>query len=284
VDGIFLIDKPKGPTSFDVVKKVRKLTGVKRVGHAGTLDPLASGLMIVCVGKYTKLAGYLSQDNKTYESVITLGVSTSTDDAEGEVLSRTCAEHLETAEIHRASAKFLGEIEQLPPKFSAKKIQGQRAYKLARDQKEFTLVPRQVRVTHLAVTQISLPQVMITVSCSSGTYIRSIARDLGADLAVGGFAQEIRRVSSGAFDIKNALNLNDLNENNIAEYLLTGQQALGGLASIELSSVDKDNVSNGRRIAGLVSFEGSCAIATYRNEPVAILQKVAGEIKLARGF
>lgn len=221
MEGILLIDKPCGPSSFSVVAKVRKLSGVKRVGHAGTLDPLASGLLVLCVGRsYTKLASSLTACDKTYESLICLGVSTTTDDAEGKIVQECSTAAVTNQQVLQALEKFRGLIVQTPPQFSAIKIGGRRAYEMARKNTNFVIPAREVTIFELTVIDIDIPRVRLRIHCSKGTYIRSLARDLGAALGVGGFAQEIRRIASGTLSLSDAIKFEHLNQETLTKHLL----------------------------------------------------------------
>ncbi len=225
MEGILLIDKPRGPSSFAVVAKARKLSGVKRIGHAGTLDPLASGLLVLCVGRsYTKLAGSLTDCDKTYETVIRLGISTTTDDSEGEILKECSTAGLTKNQILQSLEQFRGRISQVPPQFSAIKIGGRRAYDMARKNTNFVIPAREITIFELVVINISILEIRLRIHCSKGTYIRSLARDLGAALGVGGFAQEIRRIASGKLLVSDAIKLEDLNQETLANCLLGAGQ------------------------------------------------------------
>jgi tRNA pseudouridine55 synthase len=284
IEGVLLVDKPVGPSSFDVVRAVRKLSGIKRVGHAGTLDPLASGLMVVCLGRYTKLAGYLTDSSKVYESVFTLGVATNTDDGEGEVIEQKSLEGLNHEAIVAALETFKGTIEQVPPKFSAIKMDGVRAYKMARDEKNFELAARSVEILELEIMKIALPEVHVRVHCSKGTYIRAIARDLGNKLGVGAFASSIRRTKSGSFSLPAAIALDNLSEENLKAGLLLGKDALGGMAVVQFDKQNMLNAKHGRPLSGGIILQEDYGVGFYLGEPVAILKLEKGKIKVVRGL
>ena len=284
IEGVLVVDKPVGPSSFDVVRAVRKLSGIKRVGHAGTLDPLASGLMVVCLGRYTKLAGYLTDSSKVYESVFTLGVATNTDDGEGEVIEQKSLEGLNHEAIVAALETFKGTIEQVPPKFSAIKMDGVRAYKMARDEKNFELAARSVEILELEIMKIALPEVHVRVHCSKGTYIRAIARDLGNKLGVGAFASSIRRTKSGSFSLPAAIALDNLSEENLKAGLLLGKDALGGMAVVQFDKQNMLNAKHGRPLSGGIILQEDYGVGLYLGEPVAILKLEKGKIKVVRGL
>lgn len=228
--GYLLVDKPSGWTSFDVVAKVRSLakqslrqTGVPagqtlpkrvKVGHTGTLDPLATGLLVVLLGKYTKRAPELTKLDKTYEVTMKLGQISTTGDEEGE---KTVVSDTEPAGValEAALAKFTGDIMQTPPVYSAMKINGVRAYKLAREGKEVTLEPRPARINRLELTDCTYPIATFTADVSSGTYIRSLVEDLGRELGTGAYMPALRRTRVGQFDIKDAHQVEQLSADNL---------------------------------------------------------------------
>ncbi len=191
--------------------QVKQATGQKKpkVGHAGTLDPLATGLLTILIGSYCKKAADYSKLDKTYEVEVTLGKTSSTDDAEGEITTNNSSLPQED-EIKQVILSFVGEIQQVPPAFSAIKVNGKRAYKLAREGKEVELKPRQVTVHSLQITEMHLPVVKFTVHVSSGTYIRSLARDIGEKLGIGAYMSGLRRTQVGRFDIKDAHQIGDI--------------------------------------------------------------------------
>jgi tRNA pseudouridine55 synthase len=223
--GLVIVDKPPGWTSHDVVGRIRRLAGTRRVGHAGTLDPMASGVLVVGVEKATRLLGHLTLAEKAYTGTIRLGQATSTDDAEGEVVTAAGAGDLGDAEIRAAAARLTGGICQVPPQVSAVKIAGVRAYRMARSGREVTLRPRTVTVRTFeiaAVRRSSVPAILpatgetgvidadVCVTCSSGTYVRALARDLGAALGTGGHLTALRRIRAGRYDIAAARTLDEL--------------------------------------------------------------------------
>ncbi len=217
--GLVIVDKPPGLTSHDVVARIRKLAATRRVGHAGTLDPMATGVLVVGVGKATRLLGYLALTQKEYTGTIRLGQSTDSDDADGTTVGLVSARNLSEAELLRAVAALTGEISQVPPGVSAIKVGGRRSYQLARAGAAPELTARLVTVSSLDVTAIrpasgpdgiELTDVDVAVTCSSGTYIRAIARDLGAALGVGGHLTALRRTRVGSYDIGQAHTLEDL--------------------------------------------------------------------------
>ncbi len=196
-DKLLLIDKPLGWTSFDVVNKLRNVLHIRKMGHAGTLDPLATGLLLLCTGRLTKtLASYQGLD-KWYEATIMLGKTTPSYDLETPFDSQSDWGHLTDEEIRRAAATFVGAQEQMPPSYSAVKVGGLRAYKQARRGKVVALSPRSIHIHRMEITHIALPEVRCTIHCSKGTYIRSIAHDLGQRLGVGAHLSQLRRTQIG---------------------------------------------------------------------------------------
>jgi tRNA pseudouridine55 synthase len=212
--GLIIVDKPGGWTSHDVVAKIRRLAGTKRVGHAGTLDPMATGVLVIGVEKATRLLGYLALTEKEYAGTIRLGQTTSTDDAEGEVIGHVPVSDIGEAELLRAVSALTGEISQVPPGVSAIKVGGKRAYKLARAGETPELPARTVTVLEFAVDAVrpagDLLDVDVRVTCSSGTYIRALARDLGAALGVGGHLTALRRTRVGPYLASQAHTLDEL--------------------------------------------------------------------------
>ncbi|MFC6017328.1 tRNA pseudouridine(55) synthase TruB [Plantactinospora solaniradicis] len=220
VDGLIVVDKPGGMTSHDVVARIRRLARTRRVGHGGTLDPMATGVLVIGVGRATRLLTYVIGAGKSYAATIRLGQSTVTDDAEGEVVSAAPASEVTDAAVHAGLAAMTGEIDQVPSAVSAIKIDGQRAYKRVRDGETVALAARRVTVSRLeplavrreSVDGIAVLDVDVMVDCSSGTYIRALARDLGAGLGVGGHLTALRRTAVGGFTLVEALTLPALEE------------------------------------------------------------------------
>ena len=204
---VILIDKPLEWTSFDVVRKIRNLTRTKKVGHAGTLDPLATGLLIVCTGKFTKKINEYMAQEKEYTGTITLGATTPTYDLESEPVASASCDLLEESEIHGATKAFTGAILQVPPIHSAIKKEGKRVYELARRGVDVQLDPRPVTISVFEITRIALPEVDFRVVCSTGTYIRSLANDFGAALGCGGYLSKLCRTRIGAFLLNDAFSM-----------------------------------------------------------------------------
>jgi tRNA pseudouridine55 synthase len=209
---VILIDKPLRWTSFDVIRKIRNLIRIKKVGHAGTLDPLATGLLIVCTGKFTKRINEYMAQEKEYTGTFTLGAITASYDLEQETTDFKPVEHLSDEEIRSATKLFTGEIMQVPPSHSAIQINGKRVYELARQGKEVIIEPRKVTVSAFEITTIELPVLHFRIICGTGTYIRSIAHDLGAALGCGGHLSSLRRTRIGGFSAENAMTMEAFEE------------------------------------------------------------------------
>jgi tRNA pseudouridine55 synthase len=211
-DGLILIDKPLKLTSFGAVKKVRYLLKGKKTGHAGTLDPLASGLVILCTGKATKIIEGIQAQTKVYEGKIFLGATTPSFDLETEPVFTSSTHIPSSEEIIAAAKSFEGEIDQVPPIYSAIKVGGERAYNFAREGKELELKSRKINVYSFAITEINYPLVSFNIECSKGTYIRTLANDLGHKLGVGGYLAELRRTKIGEYDVMHAFTLEAFEE------------------------------------------------------------------------
>lgn len=209
-DGIINVYKEKGFTSFDVVAKMRGILGQRKVGHTGTLDPEAEGVLPVCTGKGTRLCDMLTDHDKTYRATLLLGVETDTQDTTGAVLSEKSTEHLTEDEVREAILSFVGDYDQIPPMYSALKVNGKKLYELAREGKEVERKARPVKIHEIVIESVALPEVVMTVSCSKGTYIRTLCHDIGEKLSVGGCMKELLRIRVGRFALENALTLSEL--------------------------------------------------------------------------
>lgn len=227
--GFILIDKPEGITSFDVVARLRRLTGEKRIGHAGTLDPFATGLLLVAVGREAtrELQKFVGLP-KHYEATFVLGATSTTDDVKGEISESVSTKHLTKEEVEDAIRSFKGSIDQVPPTYAAIKVQGKKLYELARAGKPTLVEPRRVHIySIIPLSDLSnISNLSLHIHCSSGTYIRSIARDLGVKLGVGGYVSELRRTSIGPFVITDAMTFDQLNQTNIESHLVEIQSFL----------------------------------------------------------
>lgn len=210
VDGLLLVDKPAGMTSHDVVHKIRRHFDLAKVGHGGTLDPMATGLLVLLLGKGTKRSDWVMGNDKAYEGEITLGVRTHTQDAEGEILETRDVSGITEEQVRKAFAVWQGDVEQIPPMVSALKKGGQALYKLAREGKEVEREPRPVRILEMDVLEVSVPKARFRLRCSKGTYVRTLCHDVGASLGCGGHLSALRRTSSGTFQVDHARGLDAL--------------------------------------------------------------------------
>ncbi|HET8656728.1 MAG TPA: tRNA pseudouridine(55) synthase TruB [Longimicrobiaceae bacterium] len=250
LNGILPIDKPEGPTSHDVVSRARRALGLRRIGHSGTLDPFASGLLLLCLGPATRLAEYLAELPKTYRATMRLGAATDTDDPTGNVLARSDAwTSLSDAEVRAALARQVGEIQQLPPRYSAKKVQGQRLYAAARRGEDVERKPNPVTIYDLRVERVALPEVDFAVECGAGTYIRAIARDAGDALGVGAHLTRLRRTRVGSFPVESALALDRLDDRAaVAAALLSPAAAVAHLPGVTVDAAGAAALAHGRPV------------------------------------
>ncbi len=219
MEGIIVVDKPSGMTSHDVVACVRRRLNMKRVGHAGTLDPLATGVLIILVGPATRLFDKFVSFDKAYQATMKLGLKTHSADIQGKTLEEKSFEGIDQQDVEKAFVQFTGEIEQVPPMVSAVKHKGERLYKLARRGLVVEREARKVRVDQLTVLDFSLPFVKFFLDCSKGTYVRQIAEDVGAVLGCGACITEIRRTKVGPFTIKEAVSLEEINANHLKRWI-----------------------------------------------------------------
>ena len=248
--GVLLIDKPRGITSFDVVAEVRRRTGVRRVGHTGTLDPMASGLLPVCLGEATKLVPFLTDGDKRYQAVARLGELTDSGDAEGNPIAKTEASHIAEAAVRRVMAQMVGLIDQIPPMHSAIRVHGRRLYELAREGQEIERKPRRIQVFSLTLDEMSGQDVRFSVHCSKGTYIRSLAVGLGEALLVGAHLIELRRTGAGPFAVSDAVPLAELAS---PWPLMSLADALCDFTTVKINDTEAQAVRDGKvdAVAGL---------------------------------
>ena len=282
ISGVLVVDKPVGMTSHDVVQVIRNGTGLRRAGHTGTLDPRASGVLVVLVGPAVRLSEFVSASDKRYQAIIRLGSTTDTFDADGKVTQPAQPVNVTEEQFGKVLATFVGEIEQVPPPYSAVKVQGRKAYEMARQGEEVELAPRKITVHHLEVLEWAPPEVVIDVHCSSGTYVRSLANDLGAALGCGAYLVGLRRTKSGRFSLREATPLRKLQESFHAgdwyQYLIPAAEALAEWPAVELSPDDVENVRHGHRVkAGPNAKSGSVRGVSTQGELVALMELVTGE-------
>jgi tRNA pseudouridine55 synthase len=219
--GIVLINKPAGPTSHDIVDEMRRITGIRKIGHAGTLDPFAKGLLVVLVGREaTKRQSEFLTKDKEYLAVLKLGAETDSYDKTGKITNIYKGKLPAKKEIEAALKKFKGEILQTPPAYSAKKVKGKKAYQLARQGKEVKLEPVHITIKEIKITKYKPPYLKLKIKCGAGTYIRALARDIGKTLGCGAYLEELIRVKSGNFSLKDALSLSEFTPENWQEALI----------------------------------------------------------------
>ena len=278
--GLVVVDKPGGMTSHDVVARVRRLAGTRKIGHAGTLDPMATGVLVLGVNRATRLLGHLMLTEKSYDATIRLGVATTTDDAEGEVLATAPIDGLDGAAIRGALAGFVGEIEQVPTAVSAIKVDGRRAYQRVRDGEQVELEPRRVTIHDLTVHDVSGPDVRVSVRCSSGTYIRAIARDAGALLGVGGHLTALRRTAVGEFGLDMARTLDQLSDEFVM--LPIAEAARRSFDAVDLDEEEARDVRFGRALRR--PLPGLVAVFAPDGEFLALYEPRDGEARAVAVF
>ena len=247
--GVLVIDKPAGWTSHDVVAKARGLTGIRQIGHSGTLDPMATGVLVLCLGKATRLLEYLTGLSKTYQAGVTLGTATDTYDATGTIISRHPLPELTAEALEQTMDGFRGEIMQTPPAYSAIKRNGEAQYKRARRGEAVELDPRPVTVYELTLVRFDDGVIQIRLTCSAGTYVRSIAHDLGVVLGCGAHLSSLRRLAVGPFGIDQAVTLQQLAEEDWQRWLLPPSAAVAHLARVELAEGEASRLIHGLSIA-----------------------------------
>jgi tRNA pseudouridine55 synthase len=283
ISGALVVDKPVGMTSHDVVQAIRNGTGLRRAGHTGTLDPRASGVLVILVGPAVRLSEYVSASDKRYQAIIRLGGTTDTYDAEGQFTPTKDPSSITEAEFDEALKGFVGEIEQTPPPYSAVKVQGRKAYEMARKGEEIALEPRTITVHHLEVLEWTPPEVVIDVHCSSGTYVRSLANDLGKKLGCGAYLVGLRRTKSGKFTLRDSVPLRKLQEaftaGNWYQYLIPAAEALGDWHAVELNPDEVEAVRHGHRVKAKEAdtvHEKVRGVST-QGELVALMVPASGE-------
>jgi len=281
-DGLLIVDKPAGVTSHDVVARCRRLAATRKVGHAGTLDPMATGVLVLGIGRATRLMGYVSRSTKRYDATIRLGTTTVTDDAEGEALDTVDASYLAAGDIKAAVQHFVGVLEQVPSSVSAIKVNGRRAYARVHAGEEVRLAARQVHVTSLTVVGLrradTAVDLDVSVECSTGTYVRALARDIGARLGVGGHLTALRRTRVAEYSIEDTSTLESLAAVSPEALPVIPLDAVARkqFRSYVVNATMVDAIRNGRPIAGqvrdlpLVPAEASTIVADS-NDVVALL-------------
>jgi tRNA pseudouridine55 synthase len=285
LEGVLPVDKPVGPTSHDMVARARRALGTRRIGHTGTLDPFASGLLLLCVGRATRIAEYLSGMDKRYCTIVRLGVSTDTGDAAGTIIAERDPAGITRAAVVRALKEQRGDIMQVPPAYSAKKVRGERAYTLARQGRPVDLHAVPVTIHELTIRQFVLPDIHLDVTCSSGTYIRAIARDLGTALGVGAHLTSLRRTVVGPHSVDRAVaeDVLDGDPAGVQAALIPTLEALGEMPRLEISEDDAAHIRHGRLIARDTATSGIVALAAH-GELVAIAEADGDRIRPRKVF
>ena len=275
ISGVLVVDKPIGLTSHDVVKIIRKGTNIRRAGHTGTLDPRASGVLVVLIGPAVRLSQYISASDKRYQAIIQLGKSTDTYDSNGQVLDKSPV-NITEEQFNTALQSFIGEIEQVPPPYSAVKIKGRKEYEMAREGEMVELKPRKIQVHNLELLEWAPPEAVVDVYCSSGTYVRSLANDLGKALDCGANLIGLRRTKSGRFTLREAVPLNKLrdafNDGTWYQYLIPAADALSDWPAIHLNHEQLEAVRHGHRISGEPGLGELVRGISEQGELVALLE------------
>jgi tRNA pseudouridine55 synthase len=278
--GVLPIDKPEGPTSHDVVAIVRRALRTREVGHTGTLDPFASGLLLICLGSATRLAEYLTGLPKAYLATLRLGEATDTDDLTGSVIGGGDAwRGLDEDAIRQALAAQVGDIMQLPPAYSAKKVEGERMYAVARRGGEVRRTAVPVHIESITVTAIRLPDVEFEVSCGSGTYIRAIARDAGETLGVGGHLRALRRTRVGAHSVEGALTLDDVSDpERVRAALITPLDAVAHMPRVSLDAEGVIAIGHGRGVPAPPEVSDGVPVALADGMRLAAIGERTGDL------
>ncbi len=283
MNGLLLIDKPSGPTSFDVVRAVRRAAQKRKVGHTGTLDPLASGLLVVCIGEATKLVPFLMEGTKRYLAQVALGAETDSDDALGEVVDEMPIPKLTRTDLEAALTGFIGRIDQKPPKLSALKQNGEPLHRRVRRGEQVDPKIRQVEVQGIEITDLSETNFSLDVRCGKGTYIRALARDIARALNTRGHLAELRRIETSGFNIDEALRLDELetiaNVGGLSERCLTLADALPRWPRITLSADEESRIRNGQAIS-LADCEES--LGSQENAHLSLLSQDGKLVAVAR--
>jgi tRNA pseudouridine55 synthase len=276
VSGVLVVDKPVGLTSHDVVQIIRRGTSIRRAGHTGTLDPRASGVLVVLLGPAVRLSEYVSASDKRYQATIRLGSSTDTFDAEGRITSSASVDNISEEQFEEILDQYVGEIEQVPPPYSAIKVGGRKAYEMAREGEEVNLEPRVIQVYSLELLEWDPPEAVVDVFCSSGTYVRSLANDLGNALGVGAHLVGLRRTKSGRFTLRDAVPLRRLQEAFVAgdwyKYLIPAAEALADWPMVELDADQVELVRHGHRVPAEAGSKGWARGVSEQGDLVALLE------------
>ena len=276
VSGVLVVDKPTGMTSHDVVQVVRRGTGIRRAGHTGTLDPRASGVLVILLGPAVRLSEFVSASDKRYQATIRVGSSTDTYDSEGTITDHNSDIDVSEEQFNEILQQFTGEIEQVPPPYSAVKVKGRKAYEMARRGEEVELKPRIINVYSLEVLEWDPPESVIDVYCSSGTYVRSLANDIGKALGTGAYLVGLRRTKSGRFTLRDAIPLRVLREAFEAgdwyNNLIPAAEALADWPMVELDADQMEFVRHGHRIPAESGQTGWARGVSEQGDLVALME------------
>ncbi|CAN5838014.1 tRNA pseudouridine(55) synthase TruB [soil metagenome] len=284
-EGVLPLDKPAGPSSHDMVAVVRRALHTRRIGHTGTLDPFASGLMLLCIGTATRTAEYLSGLDKRYHARVRLGVATDTDDCTGNVIGEAEAGHVTRTQVEHALEPMLGDVLQIPPVYSAKKRGGERAYAAARAGRPVELDPVPVRIHELVVLSFDTPFIELEIACGSGTYIRAIARDLGAALGTGAHLTALRRTAVGRHTVERALKAEELADpGSVQRALIPTLQALAHLPRFQLTPEQRESIEHGRSLRCDTAPEAPVILLADGDSLVAIAEGTGGELRPRKVF
>ena len=276
-DGLLVVDKPAGWTSHDVVARVRRLVGTRRVGHAGTLDPMATGVLVIGVGRGTRLLGHLALADKDYDATMRLGVTTSTDDADGDVVGERDASGVTDEALAAAVASFVGDIEQVPSAVSAVKVDGERAYKRARRGEEVRLSARPVHVARFDVVDRRGDEVDVRVTCSTGTYIRALARDVGSSLGVGAHLTALRRTRVGGFGLERARTLDQLADD--VRVVALPDAVAAAFPRVEVGAEDAQRLAFGQRVEAPDAPPGVFGVFAPDGTVIALGERADGRLR-----
>lgn len=286
-DYILPVDKPVGPTSHDVVAMARRALGTRKIGHTGTLDPFASGLLVLSIGKATRLAEYLTRLEKIYVAEARLGITTDTLDREGEVVAENDGWHiLDRTSIEDCFAGFVGAIDQVPPQFSAKKVDGEAMHRRARRGESVILKPVPITIHALELLTVELPAVTFSVRCSTGTYVRALARDMGEALGVGAHLTTLRRTTVGRFHVEDAVPADALDsDERVTAARVAPVDAMGHFPRVDVGSDDAGRVRHGQRVrvGGVDENDGLVTVA-HDGDLVAVARFEGGVLKPAKVF
>ncbi len=276
ISGVLVVDKPVGLTSHEVVQIIRHGTNIRRAGHTGTLDPRASGVLIVLIGPAVRLSEYVSASDKRYQAIIRLGATTDTFDADGRFTSKDETPEITEEQFETTLKTFVGEIIQTPPPYSAVKVHGRPAYDMAREGEEVQLEPRKIQVYSLELLEWAPPEAVIDVYCSSGTYVRSLANDLGDKLGCGAYLTGLRRTKSGRFTLRDAVPLRKLREafdaGNWYQFVIPAAEALSDWPALELDNEKVEAVRHGHRVPAEAGATGMARGISEAGELIALLE------------